>query len=126
MGRVLFDVSDITDLAQVDILNAHQDMDPALFSASAASGTRGIVVAGVGTAGMSNKASSAAEEVYNATGLPIVASHRSTDGMVPPGGSGDIIISSSFYNPQKASILLQLGVTTGWSTEEVVEAFARR
>ena len=125
VGRVVFNVSNITDLARVDILYAHQNMNPTLFNASVVSGAEGIVYAGVGAGGMSSEAILAAEKLYKATSVPIVASHRSTDGMVPPSGSGDFIIPSGFYNPQKARILLQLGITAGWSNAEVAEAFAR-
>lgn len=125
VGRIVFDVSNVTDLAQVDILYAHQDMDPALFNASVASGAHGIVCAGVGAGGLSAKANLAAEELYNATSIPIVASHRSSDGMVPPTSSDDFKISSGYYNPQKARIVLQLGLTLGWSNEEIAEAFAK-
>lgn len=125
VGRVVFDVSEVTDLAQVDVLYAHQDMNPALFNASYEAGATGIVFAGVGAGGMSNKANEAAEALYNATGIPIVASHRSTDGQVPDGGDDDFTIASGFYNPQKARILLQLGLTMGWSREEIREAFAK-
>jgi L-asparaginase len=106
-------VTNVTDLASVPILYAHQDMDPSLFNASYASGAQGIVYAGVGAGGVSDKAALAAEELYNATGIPMVASHRSSDGMVPNGGDFTI-----------ASILLQLGLTMGWSEEEIREAFA--
>ncbi|KAI4646838.1 hypothetical protein J4E93_005062 [Alternaria ventricosa] len=122
VGRVVFDVTNITDLASVPILYAHQDMDPSLFNASYASGARGIVYAGVGAGGVSSKAALAAEELYNVTGIPIVASHRSADGLVPDGG--DFTIASGFYNPQKARILLQLGLTMGWGEDEIREAFA--
>ncbi|KAF2855628.1 L-asparaginase [Plenodomus tracheiphilus IPT5] len=123
IGRTLFNITNVTDLAQVDILYAHQDMNPALFNASFSAGAKGIVFAGVGAGGMSRKASLAAEEFYNATGTPIVASHRSADGMVPEGG--DFTISSGFYNAQKARILLQLGLSVGWGEEEIREAFAK-
>jgi L-asparaginase len=123
VGRILFDVSNVTDLAQVDILYAHQDMDPALFNASVAAGAKGIVYAGVGAGGMSRVASLNAERVYNATGVPIVASHRSSDGLVPDGG--DFTIASGFYNPQKSRILLQLALTKGYSNKEIREAFAK-
>ena len=125
VGRVVFDVSNVTDLAQVDILYAHQDMDPALFNASAAAGAEGIVYAGMGAGGLSGRASRAAEQLYNATNMPIVASHRSPDGMVPPRSSRGFSISSGFYNPQKARILLQLGITMGWDNDEIADAFAK-
>ncbi|KAI4636420.1 hypothetical protein J4E83_001375 [Alternaria metachromatica] len=122
VGRVVFDVTNVTDLASVPILYAHQDMDPSLFNASYASGAQGIVYAGVGAGGVSSKAALAAEELYNATGIPMVASHRSADGLVPDGG--DFTIASGFYNPQKARILLQLGLSMGWGEDEIKEAFA--
>lgn len=123
VGRVVFDVSNVTDLAQVDILYSHQDMNPALFNASYEAGAQGIVYAGVGAGGMSRVASLAAEEFYNATGTPIVASHRSADGLVPDGG--DFTIASGFYNPQKSRVLLQLGLTIGWGEDEIRGAFAK-
>lgn len=125
VGRVVFDVSNVTALAKVDVLYAHQDMSPALWNASVEAGAKGIVYAGVGAGGMTSKANLAAEEVYNATQIPIVASHRSTDGMVPPTSEDDFVISSGYYNPQKARVLLQLGLTVGWSNQEIKEAFAK-
>jgi L-asparaginase len=98
-------------------------MNPALFNASYTAGAEGIVYAGVGAGGVSSKAALATEELYNATGIPIVASHRSSDGLVPDGG--DFTIASGFYNPQKARILLQLGITVGMGEDEIREAFAR-
>ncbi|KAF2129611.1 L-asparaginase [Dothidotthia symphoricarpi CBS 119687] len=88
VGRLVFDISSATDLAQVDILFAHQDMNPALFEASYAAGAQGIVFAGTGAGGYSRKAGVAASALYNATGIPIVASHRSADGLVPLKGEG--------------------------------------
>ena len=99
-------------------------MDPQLFNASYALGAEGIVLAGVGAGGMSAVASLAAEELYNATGIPIVASHRSSDGFVP-NVEGDFTIASGFYNPQKARVITQLALTSGYSTEEIRSVFAK-
>ncbi|KAF2708880.1 L-asparaginase [Pleomassaria siparia CBS 279.74] len=118
VGRVVFNVSTFADLARVDILYAYQDMDPQLFNASFAAGAQGIVYAGVGAGGMSRVASLAAEELYNVTGIPIVASHRSTDGFVPSSDT-DFTIASGFYNPQKARVLTQLALTAGYTTGEI-------
>ncbi|PSN62144.1 L-asparaginase [Corynespora cassiicola Philippines] len=123
IGRVVFNVTDVTDLAQVDIIYAHQDMNPSLFNASVESGAQGIVYAGMGAGGVSGKANLAAEEVYNATHIPIVASHRSADGFVPS-DPDDFTIASGFYNPQKARILLQLALSTGYDNEGIRELFA--
>ena len=124
VGRITFDVSEVEDLAQVDILYSHQDLDPLLFNASWHAGAEGIVFAGVGAGGLSAKASLAAEELYNATGIPIVASHRSSDGFVPS-SDADFTIASGFYNPQKARVLLQLSLTVGYTEDEIRAAFAK-
>jgi L-asparaginase len=124
IGRVVFDVTNFTDLAQVDILYSHQDMDPKLFNSSVADGAQGLVFAGVGAGGLSSVANLAAYELYNATGIPIVASHRSSDGFVPSSETA-YTIAAGFYNPQKARILVQLALTAGYTTEEIREVFAK-
>lgn len=122
IGKTFFDLSNITDLPQVNILYAHQDMDTTLFAASATAGAQGIVYAGVGAGGMSGKAQEAAETLFNATGIPIVASHRSGDGFAPSGD--DYRVASGFYNPQKARVLLQLSLALGYDLTEIREVFA--
>src|SRR5687767_5667130 len=51
-----FDVSQTTQMPRVDIIFASMDMSPEMITASAASGAKGIVIAGVGNGNM-NKAS---------------------------------------------------------------------
>lgn len=99
-------------------------MDPELFNSTVENGADGIVLAGVGAGGMSSVATRSAEAVYNATGIPIVASHRSPDGFVPA-DEGDFIIASGFLNPQKARILLQLAVQAGYENDDIKELFAQ-
>ncbi|KAH7130462.1 Asparaginase/glutaminase [Dendryphion nanum] len=124
IGRIVFNVSNLTSLAQVDIHYSHQDMSTAVWQASVDSGAKGLVYAGVGAGGTSGVSGQALERVYNATGIPIVASHRSPDGFVPS-SSGDFTIASGLYNPQKARILLQLALSTGYSTDQIRQAFAK-
>ncbi|KAH4932494.1 hypothetical protein HBI37_146620 [Parastagonospora nodorum] len=124
VGQVHFDVANVTELAQVDILYAHQDMDPYLFNATVDGGAKGVVFAGVGAGGTSSAAALNMERVFNATGIPIVSSHRSADGFVPP-STGDFTIASGFYNPQKARILAQLGLSTWLGVEGIREVFGR-
>ncbi|KAF3003480.1 hypothetical protein E8E13_004064 [Curvularia kusanoi] len=125
VGRTVFDLANATSLAKVDILFAHQDMAPDLIDSAVQGGAKGLVFAGVGAGGISSKANVAAQAAFNATGVPMVASHRSADGLVPPTSDDDFIISSGYYNPQKARVLLQLGLTIGWGNEEIKEAFAK-
>lgn len=124
VGKMFFNLSGITDLPMIDILYAHQDMDPLLFNSSVQHGAEGIIYAGVGAGGMSSAASRAAEAVYNETGIPMVASHRSSDGFVPA-DEDDFVIASGLFNPQKARILLQLAVGSGFEESEIREVFAK-
>jgi L-asparaginase len=123
IGLTHFNLANTTDLAQIDILYAHQDMAPDLASYAVASGAQGLVFAGMGAGGLSSKASAAVGALFNATGVPIVASHRSADGFVPE-STGDYAVASGFYNPQKARVLLQLAVTLGYDVEEIGTIFA--
>ncbi|SMR57353.1 unnamed protein product [Zymoseptoria tritici ST99CH_3D1] len=125
-GKLYFNISGKMDLPKVDILYAHQDMDGLLFSAARDSGATGIVYAGVGAGGMPAKATVLAEELFNATGVPVVASHRSADGFVPDGDEGASVVGSGFFNPQKARIVLMLAISVGWGgVEQVRELFLR-
>lgn len=123
MGKTHFKLGNATDLPQVDVIYAYQDMEPQLFESAVIAGAEGIVWAGLGSGGISTDAEEAASSVYNATGIPFVASHRSADGFVPP-GSQDFVIAGGFYNPQKARILLQLAINEGYDNEKIKDVFA--
>lgn len=123
IGATHFNLANTTDLAQVDILYAHQDMAPELGSFAVASGAQGLVFAGMGAGGLSSSARTAAEGLFNATGVPIVTSHRSPDGFVPS-SEGSYAVASGFYNPQKARVLLQLALTADYDIEKIREVFA--
>jgi L-asparaginase len=101
IGLTHFNLANTTDLAQIDILYAHQDMAPDLASYAVASGAQGLVFAGMGAGGLSSKASAAVPE-----------------------STGDYAVASGFYNPQKARVLLQLAVTLGYDVEEIRTTFA--
>jgi L-asparaginase len=122
IGATHFNVANTTDLAQVDILYAHQDMAPELAELAVASGAQGLIFAGMGAGGISSAASTAASALFNATGVPMVSSHRSADGFVPSGGG--FTVASGFYNPQKARVLLQLALTVEYGIEQIKEVFA--
>lgn len=124
IGATHFDLTNKTTLSQVDILYAHQDVNPALFNSSYAAGAEGIVFAGVGAGGLSATASEAAESLFNATGIPIVASRRSVDGFVPSQDES-FAIAAGFYNPQKARVLLQLALTMGYDYDKIKDLFAQ-
>jgi L-asparaginase len=104
IGATHFDVAKTTDLATVDILYAHQDMAPELAELAVAAGAQGLIL-------------------FNATGVPMVSSHRSADGFVPSSDEG-FTVASGFYNPQKARVLLQLALTLEYGLEQIKEVFA--
>ncbi|PPJ56384.1 hypothetical protein CBER1_00668 [Cercospora berteroae] len=123
IGRKHFNISGLDTLPQVDVLYAHQEMDPDLASLAVAGGAEGLVFAGMGAGSLSGAAGEAAEAVFNATQVPIIASHRSSDGFVPA-DEDDYFIGSGFYNPQKARVLLRLALAKDYSLNEIRDLFA--
>ena len=98
-------------------------MAPELAELAVAAGAQGIIFAGMGAGGVSSAASKAASALFNATGVPMVSSHRSADGFVPSSDEG-FTVASGFYNPQKARVLLQLALTLEYGLEQIKEVFA--
>ncbi|KAM3418838.1 hypothetical protein BST61_g4802 [Cercospora zeina] len=123
IGRTYFSTSGLSSLPQVDILYAHREMDSNLAVSAVAAGAKGLVFAGMGAGSLSGAANEAAESVFNATQVPFVASHRSSDGFVPA-GEGDFVIGSGFFNPQKARVLLRLALAKGYSLDQIRDVFA--
>ncbi|BFZ64918.1 hypothetical protein YB2330_006071 [Saitoella coloradoensis] len=117
-NKPFFDISEIEDLPKVSILYAHQMFDPALITA-ATHNASGLIIAGAGAGGLPRSAASTLQAATNAS-IPIVLSHRSVEGTVPPKEVG---IGSSTLNPQKSRILLQLALGAGLGYEEIEELF---
>ncbi|KAK3111478.1 hypothetical protein LTR53_013225 [Teratosphaeriaceae sp. CCFEE 6253] len=120
VGLPHFDIAATESLPQIDILYAHQDMNPALVHASVASGARGIVFAGNGDGGIARAVFEAARAVHEEFGTSVVRSHK-----VPYGwaSSEDFAIGSAHLNPNKARILLQLAVHAGMDDSEIRAVF---
>jgi L-asparaginase len=108
-----FDVSKVSTLPRVDIIFVSVDMSPDLIDASAGTGAKGIVIAGVGNGNM-NKASLTAAANAVQKGVVVVRSSRVVTGMV--GRNVEVnddelgFIASDELNPQKARILLMLAL----------------
>lgn len=119
-----FDVAQVTQLPRVDIIFASLDMSPALIDASAASGARGIVIAGVGNGNMNQASVTAAANAVK-KGVVVVRSSRVTIGNV--GRNVEVnddelgFIASDELNPQKARILLSLALL-GKPTPQALQA----
>lgn len=121
LGSQYFDISNATELPQVDILYGHQALNPALVSASIESGAKGLVLAGMGAGGWTKPGRVAVTEAIG-NGTICVYSHRSQDGTVPASGE-QTGISSGLLNPQKSRIMLQLAINAGYSYNSTQTAF---
>ena len=121
-----FDITDVTQLPRVDILYAYSDMSADLIDASAARGTKGIVIAGVGNGNM-NKASLEAAARAAKKGVVVVRSSRVATGSV--GRNVEVnddemnFVASDELNPQKARILLILALLKPRSNSEIQKLF---
>lgn len=124
-----FDVKGLTTLPQVEILYSYVEPSGALLTALLGSGAQGIVFAGSG-AGLISKAEKAA--LQPAMALPaerrplMVRSNRTGSGRVTPRDEYDKlgIIPGDTLNPQKARILLMLGLTKTRSVAELNRIFS--
>jgi L-asparaginase len=104
----------IARLPRVDIVYAHSGMGPELIDAGVGAGARGLVIAGVGDGNMSARALAAAGAAAKA-GVAVVRSSRTGGGVVERNIEIDDdrlgFIASDELNPQKARVLLMLGLT---------------
>lgn len=104
----------INPLPRVDIIYAHAGMGRELIDAAVRAGARGIVLAGVGDGNVGAAALAAAGEAAKA-GVAIVRSSRTGGGVVERNIEIDDdalgFIAADELNPQKARVLLMLGLT---------------
>lgn len=101
-------------LPRVDIVYAHAGMGRELIDAAVRGGARGIVIAGVGNGNLGAAALAAAGAAARA-GVAVVRSSRTGGGIVERNVEMDDdrlgFIAADELNPQKARILLMLGLT---------------
>lgn len=128
IGYHHFDISNITDpneIPEVIILYSYQGLNPNLIKNAVENlGAKGIVLAGSGAGSWTSTGDIVNEEIAKEYGIPIVRSRRTMDGSVPLDGTSDYAIASGFLNPQKARILLQLCLYSGYSTEQIKTVFS--
>ncbi|KAL1303056.1 hypothetical protein AAFC00_006503 [Neodothiora populina] len=115
VGKPFFDIAplNLTTLPMVDILYAHIESNPGLIQASVNLGAKGIVFAGTGAGDLPEHVLDAARDVWNSTKIPMVFASRAMNGFVPYPDSDPWRIPSAHLTPQKARIMLQLGLATG-------------
>jgi L-asparaginase len=101
-------------LPRVEIVYAHAGMGREVIDAAVRAGARGLVIAGVGNGNLGARASAAAAAAARA-GLAVVRSSRTGGGIVERNVEMDDdrlgFIAADELNPQKARILLMLGLT---------------
>jgi L-asparaginase len=109
-----FSLADLTALPRVDIIYAHAGMGRELIDAAVAAGARGLVIAGVGDGNLGAPALAAAAAAAKG-GVAVVRSSRTGGGVVERNIEIDDdrlgFIAADELNPQKARVLLQLGLT---------------
>ncbi len=123
-----FPISGLDRLPRVDILFAHAGMNEDLIDAAVAAGTRGLVIAGVGSGNMSARAIARLADAA-AHGVAVVRSSRVPRSMVLRNGEVDDdrhgFVAALDLNPGKARVLLQLALTATSDAHVIQEVFER-
>ena len=115
-----FMVDSMTDLPRVDIVYSYAGADGLLVDAVRSNGSDGLVLAGFGGGTFPPAVIDAAVKVVD-NGIPVVLATRSTAGRVvttPKKDEQGFIVSDNLL-PQKARILLMLGLTISKDRHEL-------
>lgn len=121
-GKVFFDVTGVTELPQVDVLYGHQDLNVHLATAAVETGAKGLILAGMGAGGWTDDGTEVLEGLVANNGTKVVVSRRTMDGYVEPQET-EGMYGGGFLNPQKARILLQLGLNAGLAETDLRSIF---
>ena len=119
-----FVVDGRADLPRVDIVYAYAGADGMLIDAVRAHGSAGLVLAGFGAGTFPPAVIDAAERVVS-DGMPVVLASRSSAGrvvMTPRKEEQGFIVSDNLM-PQKARLLLMLGLTVTTDRAELQQMF---
>ena len=123
-----FSVDDVDRLPRVEIVYSYANLGPELVDAVVAQGARGIVLAGVGD-GNTTDAALAALEAVAKRGVAVVRSSRTGSGFVVRNMELDDdklgFIAAMDLNPQKARVLLMLGLMKTSDPTRLQEMFYR-
>ncbi|WP_340022498.1 asparaginase [Paenibacillus sp. FSL K6-1096] len=119
-----FDLSTIQaeDLAKVDIVYSYTEASATPITALVNDGVQGIVTAGHGAGGISTAQQAARKEAIE-KGVLFVSATRAGSGAVYDTGAKGIIGAGDLL-PQKARILLQLGLTFSKDQEQIRQWFS--
>ena len=119
-----FDAGSVSALPRVDIVYAYAGADGLLVEAVRSNGSDGLVLAGLGSGGSPPALEAAATEAAQ-HGMPVVLASRVTAGRVilTPKKEKQGIIVADNLQPQKARILLMLGLTITSDRGELQQMF---
>lgn len=121
-----FDTRGMTSLPRVDIVVGHQDDTGVAVSALVAAGAQGLVVAGAGTASLSDAMAHAVVDAVG-KGVVVVRTPRSATGIVLRDMEFDDTahgtVAGDTLSPAKARVLLALALAHGMPAAEVQAAF---
>ena len=127
-----FDIERLGELPRVDVVQAYIGADSVLIDALVAAGAKGIVLAGVGRGGSAPSQGRALRRAVD-RGVVVAVSNRTGSGRVGergnderlaalPAGSG-ATIDAADLNPQKARVLLMLGLAAGLPPAGIARLF---
>ena len=121
--RSEFDIQIIDALPMVEVLYPHTGANPGLAQAAVDLGAKGLVIAGIGAGAMG--AFVEPVKALAAKGITIARSARVGEGRVLVGGNNheEGTIAADNLNPQKAAMLLALGLTVTRDTAALQRMF---
>ena len=121
-----FSLAGLTALPRVDIVYAYAGMGRELIDAAVRAGAKGLIIAGVGDGNL-NEAALTATAAAARAGVAVVRSSRTGGGVVERNIEVDDdalgFIASDELNPQKARVLLMLGLTRTADPKALQELF---
>jgi L-asparaginase type II len=121
-----FDTSEMDQLPRVDIVMGYQDDSGIALTAFVNAGAKGLVVAGAGTASVSDAMAEAASAAIR-NGVVVVRAPRTATGIVMRNIEFDDAkygtVAGDTLSPVKAKVLLALALALGKSADEIQAAF---
>lgn len=122
-GKASFDLDAIDALPDVAIIYVHEGQDWRAVKSAVNDGAKGIVLAANG-AGNLPKAIKDNLASLTGSGIAVVRASRTGNGFAIKNDGGSI--AAGLLNPQKARILLQLGLASGLDAKQVGDLFSTR
>jgi L-asparaginase len=120
--RSEFDMREIRELPRVDVIAAYIGGDDVAAQACVAAGAKGLVISGYAYNGRPSADQLAGIERIAEAGIPVVLSNRGGQGRIPVNWDDPFIQGDSLV-PQKARILLMLGLTKTRDPRELQRMF---